>query len=458
MLAGVVVLGACLELPPGSLDPDPDESWAAGVPLELNDNGAYSWFSDERVVVQDGKLVVGSVRAVGLFKYSEYNANAGNVEVMVWDLETGAVDTTILFNKLEQDDHNSPSFLPREDGGLLAIYGRHRVDREMFMQYSVPGDPRQWSKPVLFVSPGAPTGNHNTTYSNTFRLPSGRILNFYRGYEQDNNYMYSDDDGITWTWGGRLFHGLGGYSPYFKYRMTSAGAIHFVATEEHPRRYDTSIYHGILDGDRILLSDGTELARLSTSTEPSADVTDLTVVFQADPDNVAWMTDLELDDEERPVVAFSVQKDGRDKPQYEGGLDLRYHYARRDGAAWRWYEMAYAGERLYSGEEDYSGLATIDHRDARVVYISTNADPAAGDPLLSASDGLRHHELFRGETADDGASWTWEPLTRDSTANNMRPLVPRWDDERTVLVWMRGTYLQNRGEWTTAVMGMILDR
>jgi hypothetical protein len=39
----------------------------------------------------------------------------------------------------------------------------------------------------------------------------------------------------------------------------------------------------------------------------------------------------------------------------------------------------------------------------------------------------------------------------------MRPLVPRWDDERTALVWMRGTYLQNRGEWTTAVMGMLLD-
>jgi hypothetical protein len=74
-----------------------------GRPRLLNDNGAYSWFTDERVVVQDGKLVVGSVRAVGLFVESEYHANAGNVEVMVWDLETDAVDTTILFNKLEQD-------------------------------------------------------------------------------------------------------------------------------------------------------------------------------------------------------------------------------------------------------------------------------------------------------------------------------------------------------------------
>jgi hypothetical protein len=40
--------------------------------------------------------------------------------------------------------------------------------------------------------------------------------------------------------------------------------------------------------------------------------------------------------------------------------------------------------------------------------------------------------------------------------DNLRPIVPKWDDPRTALVWMRGTYRHNRGEWTTAVVGLIL--
>jgi hypothetical protein len=40
--------------------------------------------------------------------------------------------------------------------------------------------------------------------------------------------------------------------------------------------------------------------------------------------------------------------------------------------------------------------------------------------------------------------------------DNLRPIVPPWHDARTVLVWMRGTYRNNRGEWTTAVVATIL--
>ena len=45
------------------------------------------------------------------------------------------------------------------------------------------------------------------------------------------------------------------------------------------------------------------------------------MVFKGDPDNVAWMADVAVDDNDLPVIAFSVQKDGGDKPQCSGGLD-----------------------------------------------------------------------------------------------------------------------------------------
>jgi hypothetical protein len=38
----------------------------------------------------------------------------------------------------------------------------------------------------------------------------------------------------------------------------------------------------------------------------------------------------------------------------------------------------------------------------------------------------------------------------------LRPIVPAWNDSRTALVWMRGSYRHNRGDWDTAVVAMIL--
>ena len=131
-------------------------------------------------------------------------------------------------------------------------------------------------------------------------------------------------------------------------------------------------------------------------------------------------------------------------------------YGRWDGSAWRVHEIAYAGTRLYAGEDDYTGLAALDPNNPDVVYISTDAEPVTGTPLVSTADGERHHELFRGTTRDFGATWSWEPITANSTMDNLRPLVPRWKDRRTALVWMRGSYKNNHGEWTTAVVATIL--
>jgi hypothetical protein len=433
------------------------EPYVAGALIELNDNGAWSWFMDERAIVHDGKLVVGSVRAVADFDTGRSDADWGNVEVAAYDLETGEIGRRVLFRRFEQDDHNNPSFLPRQDGGLLAIYTKHRQNQYIYVQRAEPGDPLDWSEPDILHTPKARAGAHYATYSNLFRLPDGRIVNFYRGFDQDPNLMYSDDEGATWHYGGRLMRGKDGYSPYLKYCQDRTGAVHFVATEDHPRNFDNSLYHGVIAGDELRASDGAVLATLSHDTSAALTAWDFTRVFAGDPDNVAWMNDIELDADDRPVIVFSVQKDGRDLTFGHGGLDLRYHHARWDGQRWHSREIAHAGERLYPIEDDYAGLAAIDPRDTRQVYISTNADPVGGGPLISGSDDLRHYELFRGVTPDGGDTWDWTPITRDSTVDNLRPLVPRWDDERTALVWMRGAYHRNRGSWTTAVVALILE-
>jgi hypothetical protein len=443
---------------PGRAAENPTD-YVAGRLVELNDNGAWSWFMDERAIVDGGKLVVGSVRAVGNYRSGRDDPNWGNVEVAVHDIASGATRRAVIHQHFEQDDHDNPAFLALPDGQYLAVYSKHSFERKVYSRISEPGNPLAWGPAYTFETPGEDRpafGGDNVTYSNLFRMSNGRIFNFYRGFDHDPNYMFSDDRGRTWTYGGRLLRGRDGYSPYLKYAFDGEDTVHFVATEDHPRNYNNSIFHGFVRDGRVHLSDGTPRGVLSDTTDTKIAAWDLTRVFQGDPDNVGWVIDLELDREKRPYVAFSVQKDGRGLPRGQGGGDHRYYQGRWDGSAWHVHEMAHAGTRLYPGEDDYTGLVALDPNDPDVVYIATNADPLTGLPLVSAADRKRHYELFRGTSRDSGKTWQWEPITANSTVDNLRPIVPKWDDPRTALVWMRGTYRNNHGEWSTAVVATIL--
>jgi BNR repeat-containing family member len=433
-------------------------NYVAGGLIRLNDNGAWSWFMDPRIIVDDGKVIVGSVRAIGAEAANTSDPRWGNVEISVYDIQTGTVQNTVLHPHFQQDDHNAPSFLVRRDGRYLAVYTKHAIERKVYWRISEPHNPLTWGPASMLETPGKDVvyAGDNDTYSNVFRMPDGRLFNFFRGVGHDPNYMISEDDGTTWKYGGKFLFGKTGYSPYLKYAYDGKGTVHFVATEDHPRNFDNSLYHGYLKDGTIHHSNGKPIGPLSTSIDATIATWDLTKVFQGDPDNVAWMVDIRLDRDSRPCVVFSVQKDGRGLPRGQGGFDLRYHYARWDGSTWHTEEIAHAGTRLYAGEDDYSGLAALDPNNPDIVYISTDADPVSGAPLISAADRKRHYELFRGRR-DAGGRWKWTPITRNSSFDNLRPIIPKWDDRRTALVWMRGSYVHNHGEWYSSVVGILLS-
>jgi len=435
-------------------------NFVRGEFYELNDNGAWSWFMDERAIVDGDRLIAGSVRANGRFGDTN-NPGWGNVELAVFDLKSRKAQVVVLHEHLEQDDHNGPGLLVLGDGRYLAAYSKHNQEPRFYYRISSRAhDPFEWEPVAEFVTLGKKGnfGRDNFTYANPFRLSSepGRVYLFHRGVSQDSNYLVSDDAGLTWRYGGKLYRGRRGYAPYTKYASDGRDTIHFVATENHPRNYDNSLYHGFIRAGKIHASDGTVIAPLSTTTNASVDVTNLTRIYLGSPSNVAWMTDFHQDTRQRPVVLFTTQRDGAGLPPRQGGMDHRFHYARWDGEHWIEHEVAYAGKRLYPGEDDYTGLGAIDPQDTSRVYISTDAHPITGQPLISAADGRRHHELFRGETMDGGATWRWTPITANSSTDNLRPIVPFWNGAKTALVWMRGSYLNNRGEWTTKVALSIL--
>ena len=96
---------------------------------------------------------------------------------------------------------------------------------------------------------------------------SGTLIAF----SHDPNYMFSEDNGKTWKYGGRLLYGRDGYSPYLKYAYDGKGTIHFVTTEDHPRNFDNSLYHGYLrDGTIFTWGGMLTLAAITIATKTKA--------------------------------------------------------------------------------------------------------------------------------------------------------------------------------------------
>jgi hypothetical protein len=429
------LLGACLV----SLLARPTGAQPA-KPVVLNDDAGWCWFQDERAILVGDRLLFGSVAAGRADA-----ARRGAVEATSVDLRTGTVSrsrlsATPVEREGRYDDHDAPAFVVRGDGRILAAWAGHGFDNRILSRVTrEPGDPASWSDERAFV----PSPSSKVSYTNLARLEAerGRIYDFFRGLDDrfKPSVAWSDDGGERWTSGGIVIDVPAAFRhrPYVKYASDGNGTVHLAYTEGHPRDFDNSLYHLYYRDGKLHRSDGTVIRSLAEGLREPAEGTR---VFKGDPRNVAWVSDLELDGEGRPFVAYSVQKDSAGLPPGQGGSDHRYRLARWTGTSWEDRELAFAGSRLYAGEDDYTGGVALVPGDPTRVYIATNADPASGAPLASAADGRRHFELYRAEAAEAGRGFRFEALTRDSALDNLRPIVPRSSGRGEVLLWLRGTY------------------
>jgi hypothetical protein len=412
-------------------------------PVVLNDDGAWCWFQDERAVVANGTLWFGSVASGHLDPDRRGDIQVSSVDLSSGKLEGAAQKTWELHDQLQLDDHDVPALLVRSDQRVLAVYGKHGNDSKVLSRVSVSSDPNEgWGPEQVHDTKGA-----GVTYANLFAFPGGegsptRILDVHRGEGWDPNILASSDGGITWAHEGALLSGPG--RPYLKYAQVGDD-LHFLATNQHPRDFDNSVYHGILRGRDICKADGTVVGQLGESAPRPPQ---LTLVFEGAPDAVAWLVDVAISDVGEPLALLSIQTDGAGKPRAQGGLDHRFLLAVCNDAKWSTEQIAYAGTRLYAGEDDYTGLGAIDPHETGRFYISTDAHPITGKPLVNAK-GLRRREIYAG----DGK--TWRALTRDSAHDNLRPIVPATDDPgQRVVLWLRGTY-RSYGNYDLEVVGLL---
>jgi hypothetical protein len=429
--------------------------------IELSADGSWCWFQDERAIVHGDYLIVGS-GASGWQNAQQ----SGDIVALVYNLRRPEpvkrvlLHARLLTKRGAYDDHNVPAFLSLPDGSVLAAYSMHGDENAFYAKRFRPEDPN----PVAEGAKVVPSESSRVTYSNLFWMPKenggkGRIYNFFRGLDDSfkPSYAWSDDLGATWQTGSVFikvpleFR----HRPYAKYASNNRDVIHVVYTEGHPRDFDNSVYHVFVRDGILHTSDGKPIRSLLEGLRSPEEGTRL---FTGDAANVAWTSDIHVDAQGRPHLLFTVQKDGAGKPQEEHGMDLRYHYAWWDGARWHQHEIGHAGSRLYAREADYTGNASLDPDNLGHVYLSTNADPVTGQPLLSKADGKRHWELFRAATKDYGKTWSFTPLTANSTQDNLRPIVPAWNSSsRVALLWLRGEY-RTYTDFRQAVMLRLLPR
>lgn len=326
--------------------------------IQFNDNGAWCWYQDERVLIDavNGKIILGADESQAGVGGSPRN---GVIFAAIFDLLTGT-STRYQLAKFGCDDHNAPGFLIRPDGKYLAMYAQH-YDQWKSRYRIFNGN--TWTAEQAFDWTTIPGGTDYTiAYSNLYYLSAeGRAYNFARANHRTPNFLYSDNFGYTWSYGGDLTTNTSNsYNKgYYKYWSGGVDRIDFIFTEQHPRDTMTSIYHGYLQNGKTYKSDGTLADSDIYDFQFIPAFWNFTRVFK-DSTQIGgallrrcWNTDVVRYDDGTIATIITARAD-----QYTGSdntinPDHRFVYCRFNGSNWTNTYLGKAGGKLYSSEADY---------------------------------------------------------------------------------------------------------
>jgi hypothetical protein len=315
----------------------------------------------------------------------------------------------------QHDDHGNPALLAEPDGRITVYYSGHGGP-DMHVRTTVePGDIRSWG-PDRKLPTNVP-GPAGYAYPNPVRLASeARTYLFWRGGTSQPTFSSVGADGV-WS-PARVFIDEGSRRPYLKVASNGRDAIDFAFTNGHPRSDVTNIYFAAYRRGALYRADGTRIGSLGSQPLRTSAADE---VYDARRGHArAWIWDVAIGRDGRPVIVYAVFHDG--------GRRHGYRYARFTGKRWENHALGDAGGPITVwSERFYSGGVTLDHQDPRVVYASVEVDG--------------HHEIRRLVTRNGGASWRRDWITYGSSTDNVRPFVAVGapDGERA-LFWMHGFY------------------
>jgi hypothetical protein len=425
---------ACPDLPAA---PTGSTDAVAGNLIQYNDDGGWCWYQDERAVVdaKAKKLVIGSVGFKG--------SRVGNIEAVVYDMATGKASSPAKLGNIGVDDHSAPAMIVRPDGKYTAVWAGHRADCKTY--YNI-YDGSTWSaaKNFNWSTQGCPwdgDSTHMITYSNVWYMSSTDLFDIVRSVSTSQAILSSTDDGSNWSFLGRMTYTqtVGYVAGYYKYWGNNTDRIDFLGTEAHPRDNNNSLYHGYIKDGKTYNSAGTVVDSSLTDTT-GKDITAYTQVFKTGTSLNGtslcrlWNHDIVRYDDGTVAITGQGRTNNCTSTPSGSDPDKRFFYSRWDGQSWKTTYLVKSGPKLYGDEEDYTGLSALHPDNPNIIYVSSTYDP--NDDKTTTPK----HEIYQGVTCDKGATWKWVPVTKGSTMDNLRPIVPKWDADHTALLWMRGTY------------------
>jgi hypothetical protein len=384
--------------------------------VEFTPDGAWCYFQDPRAVYVDGEH---------RRTFAQWMTRDGSLVVGSYDHDTREIVRQTLKANWHADDHNVGSFLVLPDNRLMAFYAQHN-QKGIYTSTTVrPEDITEWGPEVPVSEAG------RITYAHPCYLADEKLFYvFWRGGDWKPTYATSPD-GVTWSEPRTLLsepedRENGSVRPYLKVVSDGRASIHLAFTDGHPRNEPTnSVYYLRYAAGEFRKANGEVVGTVnSLPIAPShADV-----VYDGVTPNVrAWVTDIAVDAEQHPVIAYA---------RFPAENDHRYYYARWTGGGWldseitkagKWFPNTPTGRR--EPEPHYSGGMALNQSIPSVLYSSR--------PI----DGV--FEIERWTTPDGGKSWQSQQLTKNSTANNVRPVFPRsYRGESDHVLWMNGTYRQ----------------
>ncbi len=155
--AGQVV--TCPYTPPSVPSTFP-KNWTAAEVTQFNANGGWTWYNDERVVVDAaaGKIIVSSAASSA----SSQTQNT-NIDVVIHDLATGQNVKRALGNLSYSDDHNNGAIVVKAPGEYFVAYAHHNVECNTYWTNYSAGS---WAQTAIYG-----WGPHGCT-TNPKRTPS----------------------------------------------------------------------------------------------------------------------------------------------------------------------------------------------------------------------------------------------------------------------------------------------
>ncbi|HEX7471246.1 MAG TPA: hypothetical protein VF437_11020, partial [Verrucomicrobiae bacterium] len=300
------------------------------------------------------------------------------------------------------------------------------------------------------------TSSELASYSNPHFLPAeGRTYTFVRSLDiKSMNILLSTNEGGTWTYYGKLNRSYpgSGYNPgYYRFCDNGKDRIDFICTESHPRDTLTSIYHGYISNGMSFKTDGTLVdGNLNDTNAPlSSDFmpvfTNGTVMPPGQTNYRCWNSDVQSypDGTVEAIIHARINQSAHigGYPDQEDP-NHAFIFCRWDGTNWTSTYLCQAGYKLYSAEADYVGLGCLSPNDPNTIFISTKYDPRAVQAGVTDTNPpySTWHEIWKGVTTNRGTSFTWTPITQNSTHDNLRPIVPPWEVNNIALIWFRATY------------------